>query len=94
MRVGLKEVQRRVRREEKGLVIFAGDVSPLDIMVHMPGVCENKEIPYCYVPSRVDLGSSVGVKRSAVMVLIRKHDSYKDLFEECESEINALPFDF
>ncbi|XP_015366596.1 PREDICTED: H/ACA ribonucleoprotein complex subunit 2-like protein [Diuraphis noxia] len=94
LRVGLKEVQRRVRREEKGLVIFAGDVSPIDIMSHMPGVCETKNLPYCYVPSRDDLGSSMGVKRSAVMVLIRKHENYGDLFDECQSEIKALPYDF
>lgn len=94
LRVGLKEVQRRVRREEKGLVIFAGDVSPIDIMSHMPGVCETKNLPYCYVPSREDLGSAMGVKRSAVMVLVRKHESYADLYDECHSEIKALPFDF
>lgn len=92
--MGLKEVQRRVRRDETGLVIFAGDVSPIDIMSHMPGVCENKNLPYCYVPSREDLGSAMGVKRSAVMVLIRKHENYADLYDECQSEIKAIPFDF
>ncbi|CAH1723977.1 H/ACA ribonucleoprotein complex subunit 2-like protein [Aphis gossypii] len=94
LRVGLKEVQRRVRRGETGLVIFAGDVSPIDIMSHMPGVCETKNLPYCYVPSREDLGSSMGVKRSAVMVLVRKHENYTDLYDECQSEIKALPYDF
>lgn len=34
------------------LVMFAGDVSPIDIMCHMPGVCEDKDIPYAYTPSR------------------------------------------
>lgn len=63
-------------------------------MSHVPGVCENKNLPYCYVPSREDLGSAMGVKRSAVMVLIRKNESYADLYDECQSEIKALPFDF
>lgn len=92
--MGLKEVQRRIRRNETGLVIFAGDISPIDIMSHMPGVCENKNIPYCYVPSREDLGSSMGVKRSAVMVLIRKHENYSELYDYCHSEIKQLPIDF
>ena len=87
-------MQRRIRRDETGLVIFAGDVSPIDIMSHMPGVCETKNLPYCYVPSRIDLGSSIGVKRSSVMVLIRKHENYADLYDECQNEIKALPFDF
>lgn len=81
-------MQRRIRRGETGLVIFAGDVSPIDIMSHMPGVCETKNLPYCYVPSREDLGSLLGVKRSAVMVLIRKHENYTDIYDECQSEID------
>lgn len=94
LRVGLKEVQRRVRRGETGLVIFAGDISPIDIMSHMPGVCETKNLPYCYVPSREDLGSAMGVQRSAVMVLIKKHENYADLYDECHNEVKALPYDF
>ena len=34
------------------LVIIAGDVSPLDIISHMPVLCEDKNIPYCYAPSK------------------------------------------
>lgn len=94
LRVGLKEVQRRIRRGETGIVVFAGDVSPIDIMSHLPGVCETKNLPYCYVPSREDLGSAMGVKRSAVVVLIKKYESYADLFDECLSEVKALPYDF
>lgn len=94
LRVGLKDVQRRLRRGETGLVLFAGDVTPIDIMSHMPGVCETRNLPYCYVPSREDLGFAMGVKRSAIMVLIRKHESYEDLYNECLSEIKAIPYDF
>lgn len=92
--MGLKEVQRRIRRGETGLVIFAGDITPIDIMSHMPGVCESKNLPYCYVPSREDLGSSMGVKRSSVMVLIIRNENFGDLYDECYSEIKAMPFDF
>lgn len=74
-------------------MIFAGDITPIDIMSHMPAICENKNLPYCYVPSREDLGSSVGYKRSAVVVLIRKHENFTDLYDECHSEIKELPLD-
>ncbi|XP_018334220.1 H/ACA ribonucleoprotein complex subunit 2-like protein [Agrilus planipennis] len=90
IRNGLKDVQSRIRRGERGLVIFAGDVSPVEIMIHIPGVCEDKEIPYCYVPSRYDLGNALGTKRGCLMVLIREKDDYKDAFDECKSEIKNL----
>jgi len=57
LRAGLKDVQRRVRLGERGICIIAGDVSPVEVICHMPGVCEEKNIPYCYTPSRADLGN-------------------------------------
>lgn len=41
IRLGLRETQKYIRRGEKGLVVFAGNVSPIDIYSHMPVVCGN-----------------------------------------------------
>lgn len=59
LRAGLKDVQRRVRLGERGICVIAGDVSPVEVICHMPGVCEDKNIPYCYTPSRADLGKTL-----------------------------------
>lgn len=93
MRNGLKDVQTRIRKGETGIVIFAGDVTPIDIMCHLPIVCEEKNIPYCYTPSRTDLGAALGIKRGCLMVLIREHDDYKDAYDECKEEIKNLAVD-
>nr|ALS04174.1 H/ACA ribonucleoprotein complex subunit 2-like protein [Acartia pacifica]ALS04175.1 H/ACA ribonucleoprotein complex subunit 2-like protein [Acartia pacifica] len=90
LRSGLKDVQRRIRKGESGIVVFAGDVTPLDVMIHMPGVCEDKQIPYVYTPSRMDLGAAMGVKRGCLMMLVRKHDDYQDLYDEVTNEIASL----
>nr|CAG4648409.1 EOG090X0JRW [Moina brachiata]SVE93391.1 EOG090X0JRW [Moina brachiata] len=94
VRNGLKDVQRRIRLGERGIVIFAGDVTPVDIMCHMPAVCEEKSIPYCYTPSRMDLGHSLGLKRTSLMVLVKEHPEYKPLYDELAAELKALPTDF
>merc|ERR1711911_351574 len=91
VRNGLKDVQRRIRLGEKGLVVFAGDVTPVDIMCHMPAVCEEKNIPYVYTPSRIELGRALGLKRTSLMVLVRPHGDYKDLYEELEEELKQIP---
>ncbi|XP_063708878.1 H/ACA ribonucleoprotein complex subunit 2-like protein [Culicoides brevitarsis] len=91
LRNGLKDVQTRLRKGETGLVIFAGDVTPIDIMCHLPAVCEEKAIPYCFTPSRKDLGVAMGVKRGSVAMLIREHGEYKDLYDELRAEIQTLP---
>merc|ERR1719471_646505 len=82
VRNGLKDVQARIRKGEKGLVVFAGDVTPVDVMCHLPAVCEEKGLPYVYTPSRSMLGQAMGVKRGSLMVLIKKHDDYEELYDE------------
>lgn len=34
------------------LVILAGDTNPIEVICHMPLVCEEKGMPYCYTPSK------------------------------------------
>ncbi|OXU28654.1 hypothetical protein TSAR_004823 [Trichomalopsis sarcophagae] len=90
LRNGLKDVQKHIRKGETGLVIFAGDVYPIEIMCHLPVVCENKNIPYCYTPSRQDIGHALGVKRGSLMVLIKEHAEYKDSYDELKGAIETL----
>lgn len=91
IRNGLKDVQTRLRKGETGIVIFAGDVTPVDIMCHLPAVCEEKGIPYTYTPSRADLGAAMGVKRGTVALLVRENPEYQELYDELKAEVEALP---
>ena len=40
-----------IRKNPGGIVVLAGDVEPIDILSHLPVACEDKNIPYCFVPS-------------------------------------------
>uniref|UniRef100_T1DIY6 H/ACA ribonucleoprotein complex subunit 2 n=1 Tax=Psorophora albipes TaxID=869069 RepID=T1DIY6_9DIPT len=91
LRNGLKDVQVRLRKGETGLVVFAGDVTPVEIMCHLPAVCEERNIPYCYTPSRKDLGAAMGVKRGTVAMMIREHPDYQDMYDKLKVELNGLP---
>ena len=73
------------------IVVFAGDVTPEDIMCHLPAVCEDKAIPYVYVASKADIGGALGRKKGCIMALIQQHDDYADAFQECSEEIRRLP---
>jgi len=91
LRTGLKLVQSRIRKGETGIAIFAGSASPIEIICHLPAVCEDKAIPYTYVPTGRDIGSAMGVKRSTLVVLIRPHEDYQEAFDECFQEVKNLP---
>merc|ERR1712212_1116758 len=88
---GIKEVQQKIRRGKTGIVIFAGDISPIEVMCHLPAVCEEKEIPYIYTPSRQDLGTALGRKRGAIILLVREHADYKEAYDKVLEEINKVP---
>ncbi|KAK9506347.1 hypothetical protein O3M35_008302 [Rhynocoris fuscipes] len=90
-KTGLKLVQSAIRKGATGLVILAGDVSPVDVMIHLPAVCEDKEIPYCYVPSKDDIGTAMGVTRGVITVLILDNPEIQELYAEILDEVKALP---
>jgi len=91
LRAGLKDVQTRIRKGDRGIAIFAGDAQPIDCMCHLPCVCEELNIPYCYTPSRQDLGYAMGTLRKVMMVMVLPHDDYRDLYDRVSEDIKALP---
>ena len=44
-----------------------------------------------FFTSRALLGQAMGVKRGSLMVMIRKHDDFAELFQECKDEVEQLP---
>ena len=33
-------------------MVLAGDISPIDVITHVPVLCEDNDIPYVYVPAK------------------------------------------
>lgn len=87
---GLRNVQTKIRKGGTGLCVFAGDVTPIDIYCHLPIVCEDKNIPYCFVPSKRDIASALGAKRPCIVTLITEDEEYKDLYDKCYKKVSSL----
>lgn len=75
---GVKDVVKALRKGESGLCIIAGDISPVDVISHLPTLCEDRQIPYIYVPSKLDLGAASCTKRPTSCVLVSVKDSFAD----------------
>ncbi|CAD7703719.1 unnamed protein product [Ostreobium quekettii] len=100
-RRGVKEVVKAVRKKQKGICILAGDVNPLDVICHLPIMCEENDLPYIYTPSKDDLGSAGMSKRSTSCVLLlrdplkaqdeedEKREEYEKAFDELAKKIKA-----
>jgi H/ACA ribonucleoprotein complex subunit 2 len=85
---GVKEVAKAIRKGAKGVVIIAGDISPIDVITHIPVMCEEASIPYCYVPSKQDLGAAGQTKRPTSIILMKA--SKDESYEEIEKEVAPM----
>merc|ERR1712057_102785 len=67
---GVKEVVKAVRKGTKGLAVIAGNISPMDVISHLPILCEDKDVPYVYVRAKEELGAAGLTKRPTSCMLI------------------------
>ncbi|KAK1770906.1 H/ACA ribonucleoprotein complex subunit 2 [Phialemonium atrogriseum] len=79
---GVKECEKAIKKcplkkassagqSPPGLVVIAGDISPMDVIMHFPILCEEHGVPYVFVRSRADLGVAACTKRATSVVMLR-----------------------
>ncbi|KAK3716050.1 snoRNA-binding protein [Vermiconidia calcicola] len=78
---GVKETVKAIRKSPlstpttqhtpNGIVVLAADISPMDVISHIPVLCEDHGIPYVYVPSRAELGAAGSTKRPTSVVMVK-----------------------
>ena len=89
VRRGVKEVVKAVRKGEKGGCVIAGDISPIDVISHLPCLCEDNDVPYIFVPSKVDLGAAGQTKRPTSCTLVCTGGADVDGLDEVLKEVTA-----
>jgi len=87
---GANEVTKQVERGQAKLVVMAEDVTPEEILAHMPVLCEEKKIPFTYVPSKDELGNAAGLLVSTAAVAITNPGKDKGGIENIVKKIEPL----
>ena len=70
LRKGTNETTKAVERAQAVLVVIAEDIEPAEIVAHLPPLCDEKKIPYIYVPSKRELGSAAGINVPTAAIAI------------------------
>ncbi|KAK9278896.1 hypothetical protein L1049_028477 [Liquidambar formosana] len=86
---GVKEVVKSIRRGNKGICVIAGNISPIDVITHVPILCEESDIPYVYVPSKEDLANAGATKRPTCCVLVLTKPTKGELGQEEQEKLKA-----
>jgi len=91
---GTNETTKAVERGLAKLVLIAEDVDPPEVVMHLPLLCEEKKVPYIYVPSKKRLGEAAGIEVAAASAAVIEPGGAKDLVEDLTrayQELKAKP---
>jgi large subunit ribosomal protein L7Ae len=87
---GSNEVTKLIERGEAVLVVMAEDVQPPEILAHIPLLCEERNIPYAYVPSKAELGNASGLEKPTAAVAVVDIGKGKPLLEDLNEQVKKL----
>ena len=87
---GTNEVTKATERGEAAIIVMATDVAPPEILAHIPALCDEKNIPYVYVPSKAELGNAIGLEKPTASIAIVDIGKGKPLFDEIVNAVREL----
>ncbi len=90
VRKGTNETTKAIERGKAKLVVMAENVDPPEILAYLPPLCEEKEVPFGYVPDKRELGSAAGIDVSAASVAVVDAGGAEEELESIISEIEEL----
>ena len=70
LRKGANEATKALNRGIAEFIVMAADAEPLEILLHLPLLCEDKNVPYVFVSSKKALGRACGITRSVISVSV------------------------
>lgn len=88
--VGTNEVTKAVERNNADLVVIAGDVSPEEIVMHLPALAEERDIPYTFVPEKEELGLAAGINVQSATIAVTQSGNAEDELDEVADSAEEL----
>ncbi|MBI2664853.1 50S ribosomal protein L7ae [Candidatus Woesearchaeota archaeon] len=79
---GTNEVTKSIERGTAKLVVIAKDVSPPEILMHLPLLSKEKNIPLVEVARKEELGAAAGLAVGTSAVCIVQEGDAKNLIKE------------
>ncbi|PVD38448.1 hypothetical protein C0Q70_01063 [Pomacea canaliculata] len=85
LRKGANEATKTLNRGIAEFIVMAADAQPLEILLHLPLLCEDKNVPYVFVRSKQALGRACGVSRPVIACSVTAKDG-----SQLKSQITAI----
>lgn len=74
------------------ILVMAADATPIEILMHLPLLCEDKNVPYVFVRSKQALGRACGVTRPVISasVTVNEGSQLKAQIQTLKQNIEKL----
>jgi len=79
---GINEATKALERGTAQLVVYAKDVQPAEIIMHLPVLAKEKEVPCIEVSSKEELGTAAGIPVSTTAVVVINAGDGKRLIQQ------------
>lgn len=84
---GANEATKAIERGSAKLVIVAKNTNPQEIIMHIPSLCSEKDIPFIAVATKEELGASAGLVVPTTAVAILQEGDAKNLIKELHAQL-------
>jgi len=92
LKKGANEATKALNRGIAEFIVMAADAEPIEILLHLPLLCEDKNVPYVFITSKKALGRACGISRPVVAasVLANEGSQLKTQIQNLKDSIEKL----
>lgn len=87
IRKGVNETTKAIEHGDAKLVVVAEDTDPAEIVMHLPGLCSEKKIPFGYVAEKASLGKAAGLGVPCAAIAVTRTGGAELMVKEVSSKL-------
>jgi large subunit ribosomal protein L7Ae len=87
IRKGANETTKAIESGNCVLVVIAEDVDPEEVVMHLPMICTEKNIAYCYVATKKELGTAAGLPVTCAAIAIEKPGNAAEIIKSIVEKV-------
>lgn len=90
IRKGTNEATKAIERGIAKLTIIAEDVDPPEVVAHLPLLCEERNVPYIYVPTKAQMAPALGIDVNAAAACIVEPGDAQGLLDQIITALEKI----
>jgi large subunit ribosomal protein L7Ae len=90
VRKGTNEATKAIERGISKLVVIAEDVEPPEVVAHLPIICDEQGAAYAFVPSKQELGKSLGIDVTSAAAAILDSGDAQHIVDQVIETISKI----